>query len=285
MNKSLNGLIIESDRTLTLHDGRTLGFAEYGQLDGNPIFYFHGHPGCRYEARLLAKYAKQLNIRIISVDRPGLGLSSYKSGRKILDWSEDIIEFADALKIERFAVVGFSGGGPYALACAYKIPDRLTACAVISGVGKMSAFVSFLSLWMPWIILPLSRKMFCNIEKSKDTLLKASNHWPEVDRNCLNHTDVIDIMAISLMEALRPGFRGAALDGGLIGKNFGFRLEDIKFPNISLWHGGMDREIPISVGRTNAEKLQTCNARFFPEEGHISLIVNHGKEILADLIS
>ena len=92
-------------------------------------------------------------------------------------------------------------------------------------------------------------------------------------------------MAMSLVEALRPGSKGAALDGGLIGRNFGFPLENIEFPKISIWHGELDREIPISVGRTNVEKIKTRNAKFLSDEGHISVIVNHGKEILSDILS
>ena len=274
---------MDGNKTLTLRDGRILGFAEYGRHEGIPVFYFHGHPGCRFEARLLAGHAEVLNIRLIGVDRPGLGLSSYKPGRKILDWPDDITDLADALKIDQFSVVGFSGGGPYVLACAYKIPERLVSCAIISGVGKMSAFVSFLSAWVPWIMLPIGMKMLSDLDKAKETLLKAAARWPEPDRNCLNNADVHETMAMSLVEGLRPGSRGAALDGGLIGNDFGFPLKNIKFPKLSLWHGELDREIPIAVGRANAEKLKTCNARFFSDEGHISVIVNHGREILMDL--
>ena len=104
------------NQTFTLADGRALGFAEYGNPNGKPLFYFHGHPGSRFEARYLENSE---TARIIGVDRPGLGLSTYKAGRKILDWPDDIAELANSLGIARFAVAGFSGGGPYALACAY----------------------------------------------------------------------------------------------------------------------------------------------------------------------
>ena len=87
-------IIPDSGKTINLHDGRILGFAEYGKRDGKPIFYFHGHPGCRFEAELLAEHAESLNVRIIGVDRPGLGLSTYKPGRKILDWTGDLLELA-----------------------------------------------------------------------------------------------------------------------------------------------------------------------------------------------
>jgi len=117
-----------TNKTIHLHDGRTLGYAEYGRADGKALFYFHGHPGARLEARFLAEQAAQTGIRLIGVDRPGMGQSSFQTGRRLLDWPDDVAELADSLQLDRFAVVGFSGGGPYALACAYKISHRLTIC-------------------------------------------------------------------------------------------------------------------------------------------------------------
>jgi pimeloyl-ACP methyl ester carboxylesterase len=90
--------------------------------------YFHGHPGSRLEARFLAKAADRAGVRLVGVDRPGMGLSTYQSRRRVMDWPGDVAQLADHLKLGRFAVVGFSGGGLYSLACAYGLPgsgDRL----------------------------------------------------------------------------------------------------------------------------------------------------------------
>ncbi len=114
-----------TDKTIQLHDGRTLGYAEYGIAERKALFYFHGHPGARLEARFLAEQAEQAGVRLIGVDRPGMGLSTFKANRRLLDWPDDVVELADRLRLNRFAVVGFSGGGPYALACAYKIPHLI----------------------------------------------------------------------------------------------------------------------------------------------------------------
>jgi len=103
-------------KTFQLRDGRRLGYVEYGAPEGQPLFYFHGHPGSRFEAGFLAAQAKQLGIHLIGVDRPGMGLSTYKAGWRFLDWPDDVAELADGLQLSRFAVCGFSGGGPYALA-------------------------------------------------------------------------------------------------------------------------------------------------------------------------
>ena len=114
--------------TIKLKDGRTLGYIDLGNKDAkNVLFHFHGFPGSRLEANLLSEMDIDMtNIRLISIDRPGMGLSDFKKNRTLLDWPEDVVELADALGIDKFAVEGISGGGPYAAACAYKIPDRLT---------------------------------------------------------------------------------------------------------------------------------------------------------------
>ncbi len=141
-----------TDKTIRLQDGQILDYAEYGSPEEKPMFYFHGHPGARLEARFMAEQAVQAGIRLIGVDRSGMGLSSYKAGRHLLDWPDDVCELADNLGIDRFGVAGFSGGGPYAIACAYKLPNRLTACRVIAGAGYLNPLLAFLSQWLPWLL-------------------------------------------------------------------------------------------------------------------------------------
>ncbi len=98
--------------TLRLRDGRTIGFAVFGDPDGKPGFYLHGFPGTRLEARIADAEATRLGVCIIALDRPGFGLSDYKPGRTIADWTDDLVEAADAFGIDRFPVMGLSGGGP-----------------------------------------------------------------------------------------------------------------------------------------------------------------------------
>src|SRR5438046_6812360 len=124
-------------RQLRLRDGRRLGYCEHGVRAGKPILYFHGWPGSRIEAQLAAPAARRYNARLIAVDRPGFGMSDFKAHRTLLDWPADVAELADTLGLDRFAVAGVSGGGPYALACARRIPDRLTSVIVVCGLGPM----------------------------------------------------------------------------------------------------------------------------------------------------
>src|SRR5271154_1227897 len=199
------------DRTFQLSDGRTLGFAEYGNRAGNVLFYFHGYPGARVEARLLAEPAEQLGIRLIGIDRPGMGLSTFKPQRRFLDWPSDVVELADRLDIDHFFVVGCSGGGPYALACACRIPDRLIACGIVAGAGVAGPFLSLISRWAPWLLSPLIRPFHQDEKHAAQSLRRFSRWWPNPDRKVLPR--VRDILAAPLAEGLRQGSKGPAYEG------------------------------------------------------------------------
>ncbi|UOF91043.1 alpha/beta hydrolase [Fodinisporobacter ferrooxydans] len=127
------------DGCIKLSDGRTLGFAEFGQMDGHPIFVFHGTPGLRFHLfSHLATKITQGNIRVIAPERPGYGLSDPKPDRTILDWAGDVQQLANHLRIERFSLVGISGGDPHAIACTYAMPHRVIKAAVICGIGPLN---------------------------------------------------------------------------------------------------------------------------------------------------
>src|SRR5215469_1533736 len=136
------------DFTLTLHDGRAIGVATVGTPDGRPIIHCHGSGSSRLEVTLLSSAATEAGVRLIGLDRPGVGRSDPKPGARLLDWPADVAEVADQLGIERFAVEGLSAGGAYALACAYKLPHRLTACGLISTVPPAALLSKAGPLWM-----------------------------------------------------------------------------------------------------------------------------------------
>jgi pimeloyl-ACP methyl ester carboxylesterase len=271
------------DQTLHLRDGRTLGYAEYGVPEGKALFYFGAS---RLEARFLAAPATQTGVRLIGIDRPGMGLSDFQAGRQLLDWPADVIELAGYLQLDHFAVVGVSGGGPYALACAYKIPDRLTACGVISGVGPVR--VRFYQR-LPWLLIPMMRVMgqlFRDEAQARKSLRRFTRSWPEADRQSLLLPNISEHFATSMVEAFRQGARGLTYDTLLgEGRPWGFKLEDIAFPSVYLWHGELDPDVPLAMGRAVASQLPHCQATFYPEEGHLSVIVNHREEIVTTLMA
>jgi pimeloyl-ACP methyl ester carboxylesterase len=284
------------DATLALRDGRTLGYAEYGDPKGQPGFYFHGHPGSRLEARLAHEAAAPRGVRIIALDRPGYGRSDFQPGRKILDWPNDVVEAADALGIERFGVLGASGGGPYALACAHVIPERLTNASVVSGVGPYEApgatdgmrwknRVGFqLGARFPalarFIMWSMARKMRRDPEATVAAVARAMS---QQDAETIRRPEVREALAADISEAFRQGSQGPAWDVVLLGGPWGFRLEEVKM-RVYLWQGEADVLVPPAMGRHLAERLPNCRARFFPGEGHL-LVIDHMAEILDEFTS
>lgn len=271
------------DQTIYLRDGRTIGSAEYGQAGGKALFYFGAS---RLEARLLAEQAKQANVRLIGLDRPGMGLSRFQEDRCLLDWPDDVVEVADHLQIDRFAVVGVSGGGPYALTCTYKIPERLTTCGIVSGVGPVR--MRFYQR-LPWLLIPMMGIMgrfFRDEAQARKSIQRFTRSWPESDRHSLLLPGISDLWAASMVEAFRQGARGLTYDTLLgEGRPWGFKLEDIAFPGVYLWHGELDQDVPMAMGQAVARQLPHCQATFYPGEGHLSVIVNHREEIVTTLMA
>lgn len=274
-----------NNQTIQLRDGRTLAYTEYGASSGKVLFYFHGGADSRLEARILANPAKRAGIRLIGIDRPGMGLSQFQAGRRLLDWPEDVVGLADSLKIDRFAVVGISGGGPYALACAYKIPDRLTSCGIVGGEWHNRHILSFLTQFLPWLVIPILGYFFRNEGRARKSMLRLTPHFPETDRKSLTLPEITDLLTASFVEAFRQGAKGPAYDGLVVRRPWGFELEEIHFPALYLWHGELDTDVPVAMGRAVAERLAQCKATYYPNDGHISLIVNHREEIVTTLMS
>ena len=285
-----------ADRTsqqIKLGDGRAMGYAEYGDREGKPIFYFHGFPSSRIDWPLFdtGAIAARLNARIIAADRPGYGLSDFKRGRKLLDWPDDVIELANALQIERFAVLGISGGGPYALACAYKIPERLTTAVVACGMGPFEApgAKEGTAMLLPGKF-PMTRDLFLMLmakgfKGNPDRFLsRMKDTVGEPDKLLLSQPEIAQAFTCGMREAFRSGIRGASWDAVLYKRPWQYRVQDISM-RIHLWHGALDTQVPESVGQYIASALPDCHANFLPDEAHISLAHNHIEELLSILVS
>ena len=127
----------EGGKAIRLGDGRRLGFMEWGDPHGAPVLEFRGLPGSRLGDAIDPGFLLAHRIRRITVDRPGTGASDFLPGRTLLDWPQDVAELADALGIGRFTVLGTSGGGPHAAACAYRLPGRIARVTLVSGLGPL----------------------------------------------------------------------------------------------------------------------------------------------------
>lgn len=293
--------VIKTDQTLHLPDGRTLGFAEYGSPEpaGNVLVYCHGYPGSRLEAAVLSAHAAAANVRVLSLDRPGFGRSSFHAGRSLLDWTHDLVAVTEHLGIDRFAVMGASGGAPYALACAQQIPERLRSCGIVSAIAPLALstadmdwqtrLVVFLAHRTPWLLTPLmsvTARSYRDEQRARAALTKALRHMGQPDRDALlAQQGLVDMLAASAREAYHQGVRGAVFEAGLYARDWGFRLEDIAFQPLYLWHGARDTFAPIARARAMAGKLTRCQATYYPDEGHFSTLLNHQLEFFAALLA
>jgi len=287
---------MKGGETLRLEDGRLLGYAVYGDPEGWPIFYFHGFPGSRLEAQLADRVAARMGIRLIALDRPGFGLSDFKPRRTIFEWPDDVVKIADALGINRFATIGVSGGGPYAAACALKIPQRLTAVAIVCGLGPLDTpngtdrmvrtnhLIFFLGRRLPWLAkISLWRIAYQVRRNPEGTLRRMIVALPDPDKAVLARPEVKTAMKDNVVEAFRGGSRGAACELLLYTRPWGFLLEDIA-TRVNLWHGEQDVSVPPTMGQYQARTIPNCRAIFCPGEGHFSLVINHMEEVLSGLL-
>ena len=292
---------LEADKTMQaikLKNGRTLGYAEYGDPKSKSIFDFHGNPSSRLGSMFFDEAARRLGVCVIGIDRPGMGLSDYKPGRKLLDWPDDVLELAEALKIDRFPIIGGSGGVPSVLACAYKIPERLTSVGILfeprpldspdatDGLSQSRRIQEFLGRNGPLWIGSLAMSAVARVMRRNpdEALTKMFQELPQSDKEVFKQPNVKKHYIDTIREAFRSGTRGVALDFALNMKPWGFRLEDISI-DAHLWHGEDDTVVPPVMGRHLAEAIPNCHARFLPNEGHFSLLPNHVDEILGVLVT
>jgi len=284
---------------LRLRDGRTLSYADYGRVDGQPIIYCHGSPSSRVEGDLFFDPATllELGIRVIVPDRPGMGRSDFQPGRRIVDWPSDVEQLADALELESFRVIGESGGSPYATACAALMPARVKALGLIGCLappdapGAVAALSTPLRMmfrlgrFAPRLLKALFRmnlKMIAKGGEQAGDRMAAS--FPEPDRTLLKRREIRDGFMACFSEACRQGPEGAVWDVGLLARPWGFDLSTIAVPS-RLWHGEHDRNVPVMHGRYLASAIPNCRATFYPDDAHLSVPLNHHREIFGAFVA
>ena len=274
-----------NNQSVILSDGRSLGFQCLGDLDGSPVFFFHGTPGSRLglsENDLLAQIP---GVRLIIPDRPGYGISDPQPGRMLLDWPDDVVELADHLGFDSFAVGGASGGGPHALACAYRLAHRVTKSLLISspspagfkGVTRGMALANKLALllgqYAPWLVRQLIRSYASSFEKDPEGYLDAMvKQLPRPDQALLENVSLREEIIRDLREAYRQGPEAHVIDGALTmaSQEWGFSLSKISIP-VFLWHGEEDSLVSINMAKHLMHEIPRCTARIVPGAGHLLL--------------
>ena len=274
------------DLTITLPDGRRLGYAEYGDPSGAPILGFHGTPGSRLMFSLAHPVALDLGIRLIAPERPGFGISTYQRGRTLASYAIDIADFADALGIAQFAVAGVSGGGPYAAACAALLPDRVSVLGLVSPVGPMAGaekpasigkghyFAFRVTPRLPPLlaaVFSIGRYAFLYAPNAIYGFLlgrAASSDWTilsrgEVRRNLLR----------GVAEGCRAGIGAGMQEMGLFSRPWNVPFQAIKAPAFH-WQGMADRNVSIAASLRLAELVPNCRTRRIENAGHYWIFDN-----------
>ena len=280
-----------------LSDGRRIGCLEVGADDGFPILHFHGNGSSRLEVMMLADLAAAAGVRLIGLDRPGVGNSDPAPGRSLLDWPQDVAEVAGRLELERFAIEGVSAGGAYALACAHRMPGRLTACGLISSICPPDLVRQAGPAWMRtawWLaqhhpdlaqacmraLLPDSMTDEAGAELR---LARIASWLGPADHEVLQRPAIRQALVRSMVESRRHG--AAANRGEILAllNDWQVPLERIGTLEILMWHGEQDRLTPIGPARMLADRLPRCTATFYAGEGHFSTLANHAPEVFAAL--
>ncbi len=275
---------------MRLRDGRALGYSERGAAGGRPVLDFHGNPGSRLSFWGDDEVVREAGVRLIGVDRPGIGLSSPQHGRRIADWAADVEGLADALGLERFAVMGHSVGGAYAAACAYGLPERVTAAGLVSPIIPLDSPDAFDELGKPgqWLLardrprlMRVSiRTLFllARIAPSFARRVFGSRSTP-AERAISSRPEVMARALASARESTRQGARGLVDDMRAAIRPWGFDPSRIGVPVI-VWQGDQDSSIIESWGDWWADAVPTATLIRCRGEGHL-LIEERIGEILA----
>jgi pimeloyl-ACP methyl ester carboxylesterase len=265
-----------------LPDGRALLVHEYGDPAGAPCVYVPGTPASGLSGRLYDEAARAAGVRLLAVDKPGYGGSSYQPGRTLLGFAQDVRHVADRLGLDRFAVIGESGGGPHALAIAHALPTRLTVAVTVAGMGPADqAWVLAgmkpenrrlvtLARRAPWAVrlpMALTRRALLDPGRRERLVAATLAKAGPGDARALREMSAEHDVTASARDALRDSSRGAAQELALLARPWGFDPAGIRCP-VELWHGSEDVNVPVAVAYGLAQRIPGSVARVVPGEGH-----------------
>ena len=277
---------------MVLPDERELAWMELGTAQGLPVIAFHGTPGSRLQFGFGDGPARAAGVRFIVPDRPGYGLSAYQPGRRLAGWAGDVAWLADHLRLTRFAVVGLSGGGPHAVACARFLPERVVAAIIVSGVAPLVEPGTEAGMAPADVLLVrMTRRSPASTLPFFVAMAMFDRRWPEralalmarqlgpADAAVLGHPEVRAALLADLSRSSPTTGKALAQDYALWAADWGFRLQDIKVP-VHLWHGDADRDVPIAHAHRQAEAIPGAVLHDCPGEGHL-LVGTRLDEILS----
>ncbi|WP_409434837.1 alpha/beta fold hydrolase [Mycobacterium sp. SMC-14] len=287
----------QMEGNIAVGEDRQLGFAEFGAPQGRAMFWLHGTPGARRQIPVEARlYATEANIRLIGVDRPGIGSSTPFQYETVSQFADDLRTVADTLGIDKMAVIGLSGGGPYTLACAAAMPKRVVAAGVLGGVAPAvgpeaidSNLMRLARLAEPVLehagrpISVLAAGLIRMIRPVASPALELyARLSPEGDREMLSRPEFKAMFLDDLLNGSRKQLAAPIADAILFARPWGFRLADIKVP-VHWWHGDADHIVPFSHGKHAVALLPDARLYPIPGESHLAGL-GRAEEILCTLL-
>lgn len=267
--------------TVTLRDGRSLAWDEHGSSDGPPVLYMHGSPACRVGPSGLGPTAVGAGVRLIVADRPGCGMSTFQPGRRITDWPTDVAALADHLELEQYRIVGVSGGGPYALACAAAKDPRLVRVAVSVGVGRLDTPQAIADLHdtnRPILeaaaqgtekVTPLVEKLADRGTLDESTLATMVADMPPEDRAMCRDRPQLLPEILDITPAVVNGYEGVAYDLSLVAQPWDFDLGTITCP-VDFHAARHDRNVPLHHIADQARAVPHSTMTVWSEAGHMA---------------
>jgi pimeloyl-ACP methyl ester carboxylesterase len=281
-----NGVPLQAQCEVVVHDGRRLAVEVSGAPNGAPVFLLHGTPGSRNGPKPRSSVLYRQGIRLICYDRPGYGGSTRFADRRVVDAARDIGSVADALNLDRFSVVGRSGGGPHALACAALLPDRVDRVAVLVGLAPSNA------PGLNWYegmsegnarSHSTARRSTAELMRSMTALAaqtaadpeslieELSTQMSEPDLRFMRSVMYRRLLSASYAEALRVGPYGWIDDVLAFRYDWGFELGAIARP-VRLWHGAEDTFSPASHSRWLADRIPAAEVHVQNNAAHFAAV-------------
>lgn len=271
----------KTDLRIKLKDGRTLGYAEYGDPAGIPVFYFHGGMSSRYDIAFGDKRFRERGVKLIAPDRPGIGNSSSKKGRSLFDWADDVGQLAESLSIDSARLFGWSAAGPYVLICLHKMPELFTTGATIGIAPPFDGPASIMELgllldrmlvrcpkaYQPFLAraIGLSAKMPPAMMKKQ--LLKEVGS--KIDRDIVAALSDRDATYF-VYESIKQGGASTIEDYDPVRMDWGFPLD--KFgPEFAIFHGADDRICYVNNAHRLHKLMPQAKLNIVDGQGHFLL--------------
>ena len=287
--------MVAAEGRITLPDGRDLGFLVIGQ--GRPVLYFHGTASSRLEALLLKNFAHDAQLQIISLDRPGTGLSTFTPRKSLRSFANDANYLVDQFGINRLSLVGWSGGGPYVLTYAALFPNKVDVAVTIGSpslpfdvaTAHNNSLARF-AMKIPSLGMLAMKRVQAQVQKISNNpsfFLKSDegkrflDNWPEKDAKFFADEHWLAVMYRSMAEAFRQGNKGIKAliqEHQLFIKPWAEPIELIPPGRVHIWHGTEDNTCRVENAHKLANTVPGPNLEIFPGEGHC-VMFNHLKKL------